>query len=52
MFESNFPVEKMGVGYTALWNTFKRLAESASESERHDLFAGTAQRIYSLHKGR
>ena len=26
MFESNFPVEKMGIGWAALWNAFKRLA--------------------------
>ena len=48
MFESNYPLEKMGTGYTVLWNTFKRTAEHASDCERHALFAGTADRIYRL----
>ena len=26
MLESNFPVDKWGVSYTVLWNTYKRLA--------------------------
>src|SRR5438093_6289398 len=30
MFESNFPVEKMGIGYAALWNAFKRIAAPTS----------------------
>ena len=30
MFESNFPVEKMGIGWAALWNAFKRIAAGAS----------------------
>jgi predicted TIM-barrel fold metal-dependent hydrolase len=33
MFESNFPVEKMGVPYRVLWNAFKRLAAKASRAE-------------------
>ncbi len=48
MFESNFPVEKMGVGYGTLWNAFKRIACGASEAEKRALFAGTAKRIYRL----
>ena len=48
MFESNFPVEKMGVSYGTLWNAFKRIARGASETEKHALFAGTAKRIYKL----
>ena len=48
MFESNFPVEKMGVGYGTLWNAFKRIARSGSEAEKRALFAGTAKRIYKL----
>jgi len=47
-FESNFPVEKMGIGYRALWNAFKRIAAGASETEKADLFAGTARRLYRL----
>jgi predicted TIM-barrel fold metal-dependent hydrolase len=48
MFESNFPVEKMGIGYAALWNAFKRLAAGASADEKLALFSGTARRVYRL----
>ncbi len=47
-FESNFPVDKMGIGYTALWNAFKHLAAGASAAEKAALFAGTARRVYRL----
>jgi len=48
MFESNFPVEKMGIGYAALWNAFKRIAAGASAEEKRALFSGTARRAYRL----
>jgi predicted TIM-barrel fold metal-dependent hydrolase len=48
MFESNYPVEKMGIGYAALWNAFKRIAASASAAEKLALFSGTARRAYRL----
>jgi predicted TIM-barrel fold metal-dependent hydrolase len=48
MFESNFPVDKMAVGYAALWNAFKRIVSGASLDEKRALFAGTAARIYRL----
>jgi L-fuconolactonase len=48
MFESNFPVDKMAIGYAALWNAFKRIAAGASRDEKFSLFAGTAARIYRL----
>ena len=48
MFESNFPVEKMGIGYAALWNAFKRIAARASADEKQALFSGTARRAYRL----
>ncbi|BBK41534.1 amidohydrolase [Allostella vacuolata] len=48
LFESNFPVEKMGIGYATLWNAFKRIAAGASASEKKALFAGTAERVYGL----
>jgi predicted TIM-barrel fold metal-dependent hydrolase len=47
-FESNFPVDKMGIGYAALWNAFKRLAAGASTDEKRELFSGTARRVYRL----
>jgi L-fuconolactonase len=48
MFESNFPVEKMGISWAVLWNTFKRIAASASAEEKLALFSDTARRVYRL----
>jgi predicted TIM-barrel fold metal-dependent hydrolase len=48
MFESNFPVEKMGVSWSTLWNALKRVAEGASANEKLALFSGTARRVYRL----
>ncbi|MFT3816526.1 MAG: amidohydrolase family protein [Rubrivivax sp.] len=48
MFESNFPPDKAGCSYRVLWNTFKRITAGCSESEKADLFAGTAVRFYRL----
>jgi len=47
-FESNFPVDKMGIGYRTLWNAFKRMAADASADEKTSLFSGTARRVYRL----
>jgi predicted TIM-barrel fold metal-dependent hydrolase len=47
-FESNFPVDKMGIGYKALYNAFKRIVSGCSADEKADLFAGTARRAYRL----
>ncbi|MBM0127411.1 amidohydrolase family protein [Pimelobacter simplex] len=48
MFDSNFPVERMGVTYTALVNTFKRITSGASVTEKGAIFAETARRVYRL----
>jgi predicted TIM-barrel fold metal-dependent hydrolase len=48
MFESNFPVEKMGTTHLLLWNAFKHIAAGASDSEKQALFNGTARRVYRL----
>ena len=48
MFESNFPVDKLGCGYAMLWNAFKRVTAGASDGEKAALFAGTARRVYRL----
>jgi predicted TIM-barrel fold metal-dependent hydrolase len=48
MFESNFPVDKMGIGWAALWNAFKRITSGASPDEKRALYAGTARRVYRL----
>jgi L-fuconolactonase len=48
MFESNFPVDKMGIGWAALWNAFKRIVVNASAAEKRALFSGTARRAYRM----
>ena len=48
LFESNFPVDKMGIGWAALWNTFKRIVAGASASEKQAMFSGTARRVHRL----
>ncbi len=48
MFESNFPVDGDTVGYTVLWNAFKKVSLEYSSAERADLFAGTARRVYRI----
>ena len=48
MFESNFPVDRFGADYAALWNAFKRLAANYSDTEKAALFGNTAKRVYRL----
>jgi predicted TIM-barrel fold metal-dependent hydrolase len=48
MFESNFPVDRFGADYAALWNAFKRLAAGYSAAEKTALFSGTAKKVYRL----
>ena len=48
MFESNFPVDKASCSYTVLWNAFKRVASSYSESESRCLLHDTAAKFYRL----
>jgi len=48
LFESNFPVDKMGIGWAGLWNALKRIAAEASAAEKQAMFAGTARRVYRL----
>jgi predicted TIM-barrel fold metal-dependent hydrolase len=48
LFESNFPVDKMGIGWVGLWNALKRIAADASAAEKQAMFAGTARRVYRL----
>ena len=46
--ESNYPVDKMGIGPAALWNAFKRMTAGASADEKKAIFSGTANRVYRL----
>jgi len=48
LVESNFPVEKMGIGYRALWNALKRVTAKASPDEKRAMYSGTARRVYRL----
>ena len=48
MFESNFPVDKASCSYRTLWNAFKKIAASASNTEKAALFHDTAVRVYRL----
>ena len=48
MFESNFPVDKLSIGYTVMWNGMQKIAARYSDAEQDAMFAGTARRIYRL----
>jgi len=48
MYESNFPVQKRWCSYQVCWNAFKRISESASATEKADLFSGAAARAYRM----
>ena len=48
MFESNFPPDKGQCSYQVIFNAFKRIAGSMSETEKNALFAETAMRVYRL----
>lgn len=48
MVESNFPVEKMGIGYAGLFNAFKRMLSGLSPAEKKAVFSETACRVYRL----
>ena len=48
MAESNFPVDKMGIGFAGLFNALKRIVAGCSPDERAAIFAGTARRVYRL----
>lgn len=48
MFESNFPVDKLGCAYVPLWNSFKKVAARYSASERAALLCETARRLYRI----
>ena len=48
MFESNFPVDKASCSYNVLWNSFKRMTQDFSASEKSSLYRETAERIYSI----
>ena len=48
MFESNFPVDRVSLGYNVLWNAFKIICSDLEESAITTLFSGTAKSVYQL----
>ena len=48
MFESNFPVDSVAIGYAGLWNAYKIIATDYDAGARDALLAGTARRIYRM----
>src|ERR1700729_2266237 len=48
MFESNFPPDKGQCSYQVIFNAFKRIAASMSETEKDALFSKTAKEVYRL----
>ena len=48
MFESNFPVDRLSIGYHVMWNGMKKIVADFAEDEKHAMFYGTAARVYRL----
>ncbi len=48
MFESNFPVDKLSLSYSILWNGFKKIVADFSDDEKDAMFRGTASQVYRL----
>jgi predicted TIM-barrel fold metal-dependent hydrolase len=48
MFESNFPPDNGQCSYQVIFNAFKRIAASLSETEKDALFSKTAMKVYRL----
>jgi len=50
MFESNFPPDKVSFSYNVMYNSFKRISQVYSTSDRTDLFHDTAVRVYRINE--
>jgi len=48
MFESNFPVDRLSISYPVLWNGLKKIANGFSDTQKDQMFSGTAKRVYGL----
>jgi predicted TIM-barrel fold metal-dependent hydrolase len=48
MFASNFPVDGLRVGYTQMFDDFKRMSAALTEDERSRLFHDNAAAFYRL----
>lgn len=47
-FASNFPIEKVSVSWTTLFEAFAQLTRTLERTERQKLFADNAQRFYGI----
>ena len=48
MMESNFPVDRMSLSYHVLYNGLKKIVADFSKEERHQMFYGTAEKVYKV----
>ncbi|MDG2072332.1 MAG: amidohydrolase family protein [Pseudomonadales bacterium] len=48
MMESNFPVDRASLSYHILFNGLKKIVADFSDDEKHQLFHGTAAKIYNV----
>ena len=48
VFTKHFPVDKEAYSYNVMWNSFKKMTMSFSETERDALFNNTASKVYRL----
>ena len=48
MFESNFPVDKVSFSYNVMYNAFKLLSKTYSDSERAAMFHDNAVKVYRV----
>lgn len=48
MFASNFPVDRLRIGYGEMFEAFDRMTADFSETERRALFHDTAARLYRI----
>ena len=48
MFESNYPVDRLTLPYSVIWNCFQKVTDSFTESEKSDLFSSTACTVYRI----
>jgi predicted TIM-barrel fold metal-dependent hydrolase len=48
MFGSNFPVDRLMATYAKVWAAFAAITADLDPAARHDLFVGTAERVYRI----
>lgn len=48
MFESNYPVDRQTLPYSVIWNTFQKIVQTFTASEKDDLFWLTARSVYGV----